>query len=83
MKKKTTQHHIDALAALLLFGVFAVCVLAVLLSGADAYQRLTRRDQNAFDRRTAAQYLATRGVRRGALPGAGRPKQLPHLAVLL
>ena len=60
MKKKTTQHHIDALAALLLFGVFAVCVLAVLLSGADAYQRLTRRDQRAFDRRTAAQYLATR-----------------------
>ena len=60
MKKKTTQHHIDALAALLLFGVFAVCVLAVLLSGADAYQRLTGRDQNAFDRRTAVQYLATR-----------------------
>lgn len=60
MKKKSSQHHIDALAALLLFGVFAVCVLAVLLSGADAYQRLTQRDQRAFDRRTAAQYLATR-----------------------
>lgn len=60
MKKQATQHHIDALAALLLFGVFAVCVLAVLLSGADAYQRLTDRDQSAFDRRTAAQYLATR-----------------------
>lgn len=60
MKRKTIQHHIDALAALLLFGVFAVCVLAVLLSGADAYQRLTGRDQNAFDRRTAVQYLATR-----------------------
>lgn len=60
MKRKTIQHHIDALAALLLFGVFAVCVLAVLLSGADAYKRLTVRDQNAFGRRTAVQYLATR-----------------------
>lgn len=60
MKRKTIQHHMDALIALLLFGVFAVCVLAVLLTGADAYRRLTDRDQNAFDRRTAVQYLATR-----------------------
>lgn len=60
MKRKTIQHHMDALAALLLFGVFAVCVLAVLLTGADAYRRLTDRDQTAFDRRTAVQYLATR-----------------------
>lgn len=60
MKRKTIQHHMDALVALLLFGVFAVCVLAVLLTGADAYRRLTDRDQNAFDRRTAVQYLATR-----------------------
>lgn len=69
MKKKTTQHHIDALAALLLFGVFAVCVLIVLLSGADAYQRLTDRDQAAFDRRTAVQYLATRARQADAAGG--------------
>lgn len=60
MKRKTIQHHMDALIALLLFGVFAVCVLAVLLTGADAYRRLTDRDRAAFDRRTAVQYLATR-----------------------
>lgn len=60
MKRKTIRHHMDALAALLLFGVFAACVLAVLLTGADAYRRLTDRDQAAFDRRTAVQYLATR-----------------------
>ena len=29
MKQKPIQHHIDGLAALLLFGVFAACVLAV------------------------------------------------------
>ena len=48
------------MAALLLFGVFAVCVLAVLLTGADAYRRLTQRDQAAYDRRTCEQYLTTR-----------------------
>jgi len=35
----------DGLIALLLFGVFAACVLAVLLTGASAYRRLVQRDQ--------------------------------------
>lgn len=69
MKKRSVQHHIDGLIALLLFGVFAVCVLAVLLTGADAYHRLTRRDQAAFDRRTGIQYVAAR-VRQGDGAGA-------------
>lgn len=60
MKKKAVQHHIDALAALLLLAVFAVCVLAVLLTGSSAYHRLTLRDQAAGDRRSCCQYLATR-----------------------
>ena len=60
MRKRGSQHHIDGLLALLLFGVFAVCVLAVLLTGADAYRRLTQRDQAAYDRRTCEQYLTTR-----------------------
>ncbi len=60
MKKQTTQHHMDGLLALLLFSVFAVCVLSVLLTGANAYRRLTQRDQDAYNRRTCVQYLATR-----------------------
>ena len=64
MKRKPMQHHMDGLAALLLFGVFAVCVLSVLLTGADAYRRLTERDRTACDQRTCVQYLATR-VRQG------------------
>ncbi len=60
MKKRSIQHHMDGLAALLLFGVFAVCVLMVLLSGADAYRRLVDRDQTAYDRRIGVQYVATR-----------------------
>ena len=60
MKQKPIKHHIDGLIALRLFGVFAVCVLAVLLTGADAYRRLTQRDRAAYDRRTCVQYVATR-----------------------
>ena len=60
MRRKPIQHHIDGLAALLLFGVFAACILAVLLTGADAYRRLTQRDQASYDRRTGTQYIATR-----------------------
>lgn len=60
MKRKPIQHQMDGLIALLLFGVFAVCVLAVLLTGADAYRRLTQRDQVAFDRRSCVQYIATK-----------------------
>lgn len=60
MKKQGSQHHMDTLAALLLFGVFAACVLTVLLTGADAYGRITRRDSVTYDRRTCVQYVATR-----------------------
>ncbi len=64
MKKQPIRHQLDGLIALLLFGVFSVCILAVLLTGADAYRRLTDRDQAAFTRRTTLQYIATR-VRQG------------------
>lgn len=60
MKRHEIQHHIDTLAALLLFGVFAVSVLAVLLTGAGAYRRLVERDRADYARRTAVQYVATR-----------------------
>lgn len=60
MKQKNITHHLDGLIALLLFGVFAVCVLVVLLTGADAYRRLTERDLTAYERRTCIQYIATR-----------------------
>lgn len=36
MRKQPVIHQIDGLIALLLFGVFSVCILAVLLTGADA-----------------------------------------------
>lgn len=68
MKREKIQHHMDGLLLLLLFGVFAVCVLSVLLTGAKAYRRLTLRDQEAYRRRTCVQYIATR-VRQGDVEG--------------
>ena len=59
-KKETRQHHMESLVVLLLFGVFAVCILSVLLTGAGVYRRLTERDTAAFERRTAAQYIAAK-----------------------
>lgn len=68
MKRQGTKHHMDGLLMLLLFGVFAVCVLIVLLTGAKAYRGLTERDRAAYDRRTCVQYIATK-VRQGDLAG--------------
>lgn len=48
------------LAALMVLAVFAVGILGTLLGGAGIYQRLTWRDQTAFNSRTCAQYIATR-----------------------
>lgn len=60
MKRNGIQHYMDSLAPLLLFGVFSACVLSVLLTGAQAYRRLTLRDGESYERRTAVQYVATR-----------------------
>lgn len=63
----------------MVFGVFAVCVLAVLLTGAGAYRRLTARDEASWERQTRGQYIAAR-VRQADRAGcvtaaefAGRP----------
>ena len=54
------RNPISSLAPLLLFAIFTVCILSVLLTGADTYQNLLLRDQTTFDQRTAVQYLTTR-----------------------
>lgn len=58
--KTKSKHYIDGLLTLLLFGVFAVSILSVLLTGADVYRRLTRRDQDSYNSRTCAQYMAVK-----------------------
>ena len=56
MKKK----NMTGILVLLVFACFMVSVMFVLLSGADIVQRLTDRDQAAYNSRTAVQYLTTR-----------------------
>lgn len=69
MSVKKHGYHLEGLMALLLFGVFAVCLLIVLLTGADSYQGLTQRDRASDNRRVCAQYLTTR-VRQADAAGA-------------
>jgi len=56
---------------LVLFAVFALCILAVLLTGAGAYGRLVERQQSAYTERTVPQYIATK-VRQADETGAIR-----------
>ncbi len=60
MKEQVKKINISSLAPLLLFVIFTTCILSVLLTGADIYQKVSRRDQNSFQQRTTAQYLTTR-----------------------
>lgn len=66
--KQTRKHHIGSLFVLVLICVFAVSILAVLLTGAESYRRLTERDRTSYSRRTAAQYLSTK-IRQGDVAG--------------
>lgn len=60
MKQRRGQQHIASLAALLLLAVFAVSILLALLAGASVYRRMTDRDRQTWQGRTAVRYIATR-----------------------
>ena len=60
MRERTKEFHINGILVLVLFGVFAVSILMVLLTGAGAYRRLTERGQESYTARTIPQYLSTR-----------------------
>jgi len=69
MKQINNRRSLSLVSALLVLAVFAVGVLGVLLGGAQAYRRLTARDDVTFDRRTCMQYLA------------GKVRQAPEVTV--
>lgn len=60
MKKNAGKNSISTLGALMVFALFAACVLCVLLSGAGVYRRLVNGGQEHYARRTMTQYIATR-----------------------
>ena len=53
-------HSIDTLFALVLFGLFAMLVLLVLMSGAGAYRGIEQSMQSHYDQRTALNYVAAK-----------------------
>ena len=58
MKEKKSK--ITSLIVLMVFCVFAVCILSVVLAGANVYERLVEKGQYRYEQRTAAQYITTR-----------------------
>lgn len=60
MNRKSGKLNISGIASMVLFAVFAVSILSLLLSGAGVYRRITAADDDAYDRRTASQYLLTK-----------------------
>jgi len=60
MKRNADHRKTTGLLTLLVFGIFALCLGAVLLTGAKVYRNLTRRDSIAHDHRIAVRYLTTR-----------------------
>lgn len=60
MKRNVDHSKTTQLLTLLVFGIFALCVAAVLLTGAKTYRNLTDRASSAHERRVAARYVTTR-----------------------
>lgn len=58
------RNQLGSVLVLLVFAIFVASVLLVLLTGADAVQKLNERDQSSYDRRTVVQYITTR-IRQG------------------
>ena len=58
--KNYKHRNITDLLALLVFGIFALCVAALLLTGAGAYKNLTDRGAESYEHRVAVRYLTTR-----------------------
>ncbi|MBE6036616.1 MAG: DUF4860 domain-containing protein [Clostridiales bacterium] len=57
-RNRTPKQHMSSLLTLVLFAIFAVCILFVLLTGARIYSDVTARGQDAYSQRTAVQYLS-------------------------
>lgn len=56
--KQTSK--IQSFLALMVFTVYALCILAVLLTGAGVYRDLVHSGGESYESRTAVQYVATR-----------------------
>ena len=60
MENTSGKQEIGSLFVLVLFTLFAGCILMVLLLGASVYEEVVARDSQAFDARTGVQYIAAK-----------------------
>ena len=60
MPMRMKKNNLGGLLALLMFTVFAISVLMILLNGANIVKKVTSRDKESFEKRTAIQYITTR-----------------------
>lgn len=60
MNSDRTKKYIDFAAGIIVFGAFAVCMLAVVLAGAGITGRISSRDSASADMRICAGYITTR-----------------------
>ena len=65
--KTGRKHYIDTLATLLIFAVFAICIISAILLGAKSYKAVSSRDAAAYDMRTCTQFIANK-VRYASTP---------------
>lgn len=65
---KNRRVKVTGIIVLMVFCIFAVCIMAVLFTGADVYGRLADSAGEQFDKRTAVRYLTTR-VRQSDVAG--------------
>ena len=54
------KNRLEGLIVLLLTGVFAVCILLVLITGARTYKNLTERGRKSYANRSCAQYIVSK-----------------------
>lgn len=82
MKNVTEKPKITALVSLLVFCLFAVCILGVLLAGARSYRQMTDRGDAAYNARTIAGYLTMR-VHQADRQGAVRVEDFSGVSALV
>lgn len=69
MNNKIKKLDIGSIAPFVLFAIFSICIVSVLLTGASLYRKQNVRDNAGYERRTVAQYIATK-VRQSDLDGS-------------
>ncbi len=81
MTMNKRESKLTPVAALIVFTLFALCILGVLLTGAESYRRLTDRNSHSGNYRTAVQYISTR-VRQADQSGSIRTEDFQGQSAL-